>query len=45
MFGLRCNQTGGGRTLAHLQEGPTAKKKVPARRAGEVAGLFSVAAE
>lgn len=40
MFGLRCNQTGGARTLAHLQEGPTAKKKVPASGAGEMAGLF-----
>ncbi len=40
MFGLRCNQTGGARTLAHLQEGPTAKKKVPARGAGEAAELF-----
>lgn len=40
MFGLRCNQTGGARTLAHLQEGPTAKEKVPARGAGEAAGFF-----
>ena len=40
MFGLRRNQTGGARTLAHLQEGPTAKKKVPARGAGEAAGLL-----
>lgn len=40
MFGLRRNQTGGARTLAHLQEGPTAKKKVPARGVGKAAGLF-----
>lgn len=40
MFGLRCNQTGGARTLAHLQEGPTAREKVPARGASEAAGLF-----
>ena len=40
MFGLSCNQTGGARTLAHLQEGPTAKKKVPARGADEAAGIF-----
>lgn len=40
MFGLHRNQTGGARTSAHLQEGPTAKKKVPERGVGEVAGLF-----
>lgn len=40
VFGLRRNQTGGARTLAHLQEGPTAKKKVPARGVGEAVGLF-----
>lgn len=40
MFGLRRNQTGGAGTLAHLQEGPTAKKKVPARGAGKAVGLF-----
>lgn len=32
MFGLRRNQTGGARTLAKLQEGPTAKKKGPSKR-------------
>ena len=41
MFGLRRNQTGGARTLAHLQEGPTAKKKGPSKRgqATQAAGL------
>lgn len=39
MFGLRRNQTVGARTLAHLQEGPTAKKKGPSMR-GRLGGGF-----
>ncbi|CAB1425104.1 unnamed protein product [Pleuronectes platessa] len=42
VFGLRCNQTGGARTSAHLQEGPTAKKKVPARGLGEAAWALTL---
>lgn len=37
VFGLRHNQTGGARTLAHLQEGPTAKERVPERGKSEAA--------
>lgn len=45
MFGLRRNQTGGARTLAHLQEGPTAKEKGPSERGRPGGGAFSPAAE
>ena len=40
VFGLRRNQTGGARTLAKLQEGPTAKKRSQQEGASEAAGLF-----